>query len=130
MQLKQEIFYKRASIRPDNNHPGWNFLPVCANCNEPVYDPSMHEWLFKRGDVDGAAFEDRMQIYVAPNVVLACETGCHQELQFGEEGRLKCLQNIKQYITYDEMTAWLMGLPNFSGKTQEALRWVEEKWNE
>jgi len=131
-ELKQEIFYSRSvlvsGVKSNDEVWSFDFRPRCANDNQIVSEPSMHEWLIKRGDVEGSPFEDQMQIYVAPNVVLACEKGCHQELQFGEEGRLKCLANIKQFISYDEMIAWLEGLPPFGGKTQEAMRWIEQNW--
>jgi hypothetical protein len=87
---------------------------------------SMHEWLITRGDVKGAPFEWRMQIYVPWNVVLVHEEICHQAVQYGHEGRMTCLQDVTNFYKISVLTDWLRNLSVELSIAHERLRWIKE----
>jgi hypothetical protein len=132
MLLKARIVHSRSKLMTTwiGGYPRLISLPICAICDKPKEDLSMHEWLITRGDASGAPFEEFMQIFVPCNVVLVCEPVCHNLAQWKDGGKLKCLANIKQYHAFDETVAWLLSLPSLWGYPQEMIRWLEERWDE
>jgi hypothetical protein len=85
----------------------------------------VHEWLITRRDVQGAPFEWRMQIFVPWNCVLV-HPKCH--LQAGsEEGRIRCLENIRQYYVQPVIVNWLKDLSPYLTIAEEKIRWIKGK---
>jgi hypothetical protein len=84
----------------------------------------MHEWLITRGDVEGVPFEWRIQIYVPWNVVICHEDTCHRELQFGNKGKLLCLEDVLGFYSKDTLVTWLRFMTNGISIANEKLDWL------
>jgi hypothetical protein len=86
----------------------------------------MHEWLITRGNVQGAPFEWRMQIYVPWNCVLVHEGECHRGAQWGHEGMIVCLKDVLKYYSADIISKWLRDIEMHLTIASEKLRWMEQ----
>lgn len=87
----------------------------------------MHEWLITRGEVQGAPFEWRMQIFVPWNCVLVHEGKCHRHAQWSEAGRTACLSNVSTYYPRSIILGWLVNIAQKLTVAREKISWLEDQ---
>ena len=88
---------------------------------------SMHEWLITRGNVMGAPFEWKMQIYVPWNCVLVHEGTCHLDAHHGDNKmQLVLLNHVLMYYKQSVIEDWLRNIMLVLTIAEEKLRWVQE----
>jgi hypothetical protein len=131
-KLKADLYLERASIIPSRIlynstlRYGSTTYNYCAVCGSVAKEMAMHEWLITRGQVMGAPFEWRMQIYVPWNCVLVHDEVCHLAVQSGHEGRLRCWNDVRRYWIQETVEEWLRNLMPFLPIAEERLRWIQE----
>ena len=85
----------------------------------------MHEWLITRGEVQGAPFEDRIQIYNSMNCVVLHEGECHRRAQWENVGMIDCFREVAKYNYVSHIALWVKGMTELFVIAEDKIRWLQ-----
>lgn len=89
--------------------------PLCPVCGLPFNkynEPSMHEVLITKGDVEGNSFNVQLLINDPNNVVLIHEGDCHIKAQHIPQYEMMCMKQLIKYQGLEKIMMYVNFVQN------------------
>jgi len=101
--------------------------PICGKQFNEYNEPSMHEVLVTRGDVQSLPLDKQLRIFDPCNVVLVHEGDCHIFAQHTDEGKAKCFSQIVHFTNIHAVMTFVIEIEELiTNKLYRARKMINE----